>query len=50
VLDKIARDNKKHHGATAAREIEVRNSSMGVSSSTSSARGFQASPMRWSQD
>jgi hypothetical protein len=50
VLDKIAKDNKKHQGATAAREIEVRNSSMGVSSSTSRARGVQASPMRWSQD
>jgi len=50
VLDKLAKDNKKHQGATVAREIEIRNSSMGVSSSTSRARGVQASPMRWSQD
>ena len=50
VLDKLTKDNKKHQGATAAREIEVRNSSMGISSSTSRARGVQASPLRWSQD
>jgi hypothetical protein len=50
VLDKIAKDNKRHQGVATAREAEVRRSSKGAGSSSSRVNGVQASPMRWSQD
>jgi hypothetical protein len=50
VLQKIAKHNKKHQGASFVRDAEVRKSSTGAVSSTSRAKGVQASPMRWSQD
>ncbi|KAG9188846.1 hypothetical protein G6011_07551 [Alternaria panax] len=50
MLEKLAKDNKKHHGATAVRQAEVRKSNAGTSSSAPRASGVQASPMRWSQD
>jgi hypothetical protein len=50
VLQKIARDNKKHQGAFSVREAEVRKSCTKAASSTSRAKEVQASPIRWSQD